>query len=482
VGASPDQPQQNKAELPGANPGDQQTPAFDPMILFQHYKHAKVDLTTPVELHGGNAATVKSCPASPDYDKYIDVAARFIYDPKALGNIADLEHKYDCDIHTTDDIFKYASQALTVTGDAYDYVMPPAEARDFEKAQTGGYAGIGLSIVPAAAVLGPMAAARGPGATVIQAVTPGKSAQKAGLEVGDALLEIDGLDVHALGPKDTSDLITNGRPGSKVDIVVDRKGQRVEKLVTREEIESAPVVHDKDLGDGIAYIKIDTFNNNKEAAQLAAAMDKYKNARAFVIDVRDNRGGLVDQALASAALFVKDGTLMTTRERHDSPPTKPVYDEKTYVLGKNTMITTATRSDTGEKVPKIENRQPYKAGERPVVVLTNGYSASASEIFSGALHDTAHDTVIGTTSLGKGIGQVLVKNMPDDGYLKVTNLRYLTPAGNWPGPGTGDKTHPEYGLKPDKEIADPAESDKGTAADGQLNYSVDFLKHKLQGK
>jgi carboxyl-terminal processing protease len=317
---------------------------------------------------------------------------------------------------------------------------------------------------------------------VIKSATKGKAAEAAGLEAGDAFLQIDGKDVHSLLPGDITDLIINGQPGTTVDIVVDRHGQQVEKVVTRQAIENPPVVHDKDLGNGIAYIKIDDFGSSTESAQLAAAMDKYKDARAFVVDLRDNPCGLVDQVLASASLFVKDGTLMTVRQRHYSPPGNPVYDQQTISLSGNQLTTASTRSDNGARSVDTKVRLPYKVGDRPVVLLTNGQSASASEIFTGALHDTAHDTVVGTTTFGKGIGQSIVKGLPEDGYLRVTSLHYLTPSGLWPGPGTGpDINHPEYGLKPDKQIENPAGVKKGSPDDVQLNTAVDILKNKLQG-
>ena len=113
------------------------------------------------------------------------------------------------------------------------------------------------------------------------------------------------------------------------------------------------------------------------------------------------------------------------------------------------------------------------------MVLTNRDTASAAEIFVGAVHDSANDTVAGTTTYGKGIGQSVVKDMPDGGYLKVTSMRYTTPSGHWPGPGTGDKDPPEYGLKPDVTIPNPKHSDLGTASDAQLNGAVAILKIKL---
>ncbi len=451
-------PDQSKpaAEVAGNSP-ENQTPTFDTIALMKSQTPGVAQSGKPQAAEAPKPAAPAdatkagaSCPANPDYEKYIDVASHYIYDPKDLGDISGLEHKFDCDIKSTLDIFTYANQALAVSGDRFNHAMDKGEAKDFERQQRGGYSGIGLEIVPA--ILqgkpNPAAAAGGDhpaGATVIKTVVPGKAAEAAGLKAGDSFVKIDGKDVHTMSPGDISDLITSGQPNTNLDIVVDRQGQEVEKVATRQAIVSPPVVHDKDLINGIAYIKIDNFASGSEADQLAAAMDKHKDAKAYIIDVRNNPGGLVEEALQSAALFIKDGTIMTARQRHYSSPDKPVYDENKITLGPNGITTTSTRSDNGVQSSAVEPRLPYKADGRPVVILTDENSASAAEIFTGAVHDTAHDTTVGAKTYGKGIGQTVVKNMPDGGYLKVTSLHYLTPAGNWPG----DADKHKNGLEPD---------------------------------
>ncbi len=425
----------------------------------------------------------KPCPPNPDYDQYIDTASRYIYDPKQLGNISGLEHKYDCSIKSNEDVFTYANIALGVTGDRFDHAMDPAEVKEFEKMQRGAYSGVGMEIVPT--MLGgrpnPAAAVGGDhpaGDIVITNVNPGKAAAAAGLKAGDSLVSVDGKDVRDINPVDLADLISSNKPGTKLHVVVDRHGERVEKTVTTQELTSPPVVHDKAIDKDIAYIKIDNFSSETTSKQLAAAMDKHKNAKAFVIDVRDNPGGLVDESLKSAALFVKDGTLMTSRQRMDSPADKPVYADMKVVLNAKNMVTNSVESDNGAKSTEQETRMPYMADGRPVVLLTNGNSASGAEIFTGALHDTAHDTTVGDTTFGKGIGQVVLKPMPDGGYLKVTALHYLTPAGNWPG----DADKHRIGLPPDKPVPNLPGVEPGSVLDTQLQTAVDLLHQKIQGK
>ncbi|MBS1995807.1 MAG: PDZ domain-containing protein [Cyanobacteria bacterium SZAS LIN-2] len=446
-----------------------EAPVFDPMSIFSKPVPRSGSLDGKLAL-SPQANLDPKCPSNPDYIAFIDAAARNIYDPKELGDIESLKHRYDCDIRSTADVFKYADQSLAVTGDRFNHAMSPAEAKQFDRVVAGSYTGIGLEIVPAEAAGGSNVAA-----TLVKRPVPGRPAEQAGLQPGDAILEIDGKDVHTMSPAEISDRITNGRPGTQVDIVVDRKGERVEKLVTRQAIEAPPVVHDQDLGDGIAYIKIDNFGTSTEAAQLAEAMDKHKNARAFVVDVRDNPGGLVDQSLKSAELFVKSGVLMTSRQRHDSSPAAPSYDETTYEATSQGLNVSSFNTASQQRSRFTDSRLPYKAADRPVVVLTNGKSASASEIFTGALHDTAHDTVIGTTTFGKGIGQSLVKNVAAGGYLKVTSLHYLTPSGFWPGDADKNK----FGIKEDIHIDNPEGAKPLSADDAQLSGAVAYLKTRL---
>jgi len=451
-----------------------QAPVFDPMTLF----HRPVPIKTAAEaLAAANAApapdkTSKTCPANPEYEALIDAAARNIYEPKDLGDINSLKHKFDCDIHSRDDVYKFADASLWAAGDGYAHAMQPAEAKQFDRQLNGKFTGIGLEIAPAKAA----GYADAPSNTVVNRPLPGKPAEQAGFQKGDAIVKVDGTDVHALPPADVANRITDGVPGSKVDIVIDRQGTQLEKIVTRQAIVAEPVVHDKDLGDGIAYIKIDNFGNSTEAAQLEAALDRQKNARAFVIDVRDNPGGLVDQSLKSAQLFVKSGVLMTSKQRYNSDPSKPGYNNVIDRITPTGLEHVVTDSATGESHTYNSGRLPYKIGDRPVIVLTNEKSASASEIFTGAVHDTAHDTTLGTTTFGKGIGQNVIKGIDGGGYLKITALHYLTPSGAWPG----DADKHKYGLKEDIHVENPPGTVLGSPADTQLNTAVAVVKDRLQ--
>jgi len=452
------------------------TPApFDPFALLQNYGSSRISsLRVAPPLDISVSASGQICEASPAYEKYLDLAAHKIFEPKALGNLNLLRHQYDCDIHTTNDVFNYVNKALSVSDDKYTRALSPAEVAQYRRASDGGYAGIGVSILPALR-LGIQNSA---GDMVIQQTAAGKSAQKAGLLAGDSLISIDGQDVRSASMPQIAALIDHGAPGTKVDIVVDRNGQKVEKLVPREAIESPPVVHAVDEGDGVVYIKIDTFLDKNESSQLQSAMEKNANARAFIVDLRNNGGGQVDQALHSAELFINHGRLMSSRQRLDSAPEKPVYSDNDYVLGAGGLTESSVRSDNGKVTSLLQNRLPDLAGERPVVLLTNGDTASASEIFAGALHDTGHATILGAPTRGKGIAQEAYFNMPDGGYLEVTSTRYKIPSGRW----LGDDNKQKYPLQPDLPVGMAAGTAFGSASDNQLSSAMTYIKTKLQGR
>ena len=122
-----------------------------------------------------------------------------------------------------------------------------------------------------------------------------------------------------------------------------------------------------------------------------------------------------------------------------------------------------------------QSRYAYNVGDRPVVLLQNGNSASAAEIFTGALHDTGKITTLGEKSFGKGIGQTIIPYMPHGTDLKITSLHYNTPSGLWPGDAGKNK----IGIQPDIVVKQPEGAKLGSPEDLQLAEAVKLLKQKL---
>jgi len=229
----------------------------------------------------------------------------------------------------------------------------------------------------------------------------GSPAYRAGIKSGDRIVAIDNKSVRGKTPDDLV-RIMRGPPGSKVEVTVHRKGS--DKLLyftlTREIIHVSSVA-DKLLAGNIAYIRIKQFQEGTHA-ELLKAIARLKNKahgdlRGVVLDLRNNPGGLVDEASACADEFLTSGVIYTTRHR-----------------GK--IVDEVRATDTGA----------LRRG--PLVVLVNSYSASAAELVSGALQDQHRGTIVGERTFGKGSVQTIL-DLPGGAGLRLTTMRYYTPSG-----------------------------------------------------
>lgn len=240
----------------------------------------------------------------------------------------------------------------------------------------------------------------------IQIVSPisGTPAQKGGLKAKDIITRIDGHSLSGYSLNHAVSLI-RGKKGTQVSLEIKRGNTSFTKTFTRDTISVKTVNGRLDqAAKKVGYIQVTTFSNNtaKEMKQTIQNLRK-KGATSFVIDMRNNPGGLMDQALKMSSMFLKNGqTIMQVKEKNSKP--------QIYKAGK--------KYDNGFKVTE------------KTAVLINGGSASAAEIFSAALHQSAGDKLIGTKSFGKGTVQ---NAMPfkDKTELKLTIAKWLTPNGTW---------------------------------------------------
>ena len=236
-------------------------------------------------------------------------------------------------------------------------------------------------------------------------------AAKAGLLPGDILLEIDGEPTDGLGTEEVAGRV-RGTAGTNVDLSVYRNGELLDFTLTRAEV-TAPSVSVKFLeqGQDVLYIEITSFSSNtgKELGDLLEGLDR--EPKSVILDLRDNGGGLVAQAIETARYFIPGGTVF-------------------YETGRD-QTTLEEYKVSGERFLNV-----------PIVVLVNSNSASASEILAGAIQDQESGTLVGETTYGKAVVQTLFP-MPTGGALKLTTKRYLTP----------DKRDlSKKGLTPDVEI------------------------------
>jgi len=269
--------------------------------------------------------------------------------------------------------------------DVFSHYAGPAEARE-RRASRSGFGGIGVRYDLT------------DGTAVLNEVMPDSPAADARLRIGDRITAIDatplaGLDQAAISQK------LRGPERSTVVLTIERDGHSTNHSLTRRLI-VLPTVATSSAEGGIAVIAVTGFNENT-GASLAEAVRKAKSAPGFkgvVLDLRGNLGGLLDQGLAIADVFIAEGPLLTTRGRH--PAAYVEYEAK--------------GGDPGEKVP--------------LVVLVDGHTASAAEVAAAALQDSGRAVLVGTNSFGKGIIQY-VQQLPNEGEISFTWSRFYVPSG-----------------------------------------------------
>ena len=303
-------------------------------------------------------------------------------------------------------------------GDIYTCYYTPDEYASFMESSNGNYSGIGamLSQDYSTGII-----------TVVQ-VFEGSPAEEAGLQPDDILYKVKGEEVTG---QDLSLVVTDlkGEEGTAVDISVMRGTEEIDLTVTRRKIE-VPTVESRMLTDTIGYIGITEFDDVTDD-QFLSALDELKEEgmQDLVIDLRNNGGGLVDVTCNILDELLPEGLI--------------VYTEDKY----------------GNRQEEYSDAEHYFDGK--MAVLVNGNSASASEIFAGAIKDYGVGTLIGTQTFGKGIVQSLFP-LSDGSAIKITVSRYYTPAGN--------NIH-EVGIAPDIVL----DKDTESADDNQLQKAIEVL-------
>ena len=312
-------------------------------------------------------------------------------------------------------------RAMLATLDPYTLYISEEEGDDFELLTTGNYGGVGALIRKAP----------GEGVRIIEPYENSPAA-KFGLLPGDMIIEIDGVPVYDETSEQSSGRM-KGQPGTNVrfKVVKGRTRDTVDVVVTRERIHVSDIAYAGMYQDSIGYIQLSGFTARiSEEFRENVVRLKEAGARRLVIDLRDNGGGVMDEAIDIVSLFVPKGTLVVSSKG---------------------------------RVPEM-NRE-YRTSSAPLdtvmplLVMINGNSASASEITAGALQDLGRATIAGTRSFGKGLIQS-VRPMPYNSQLKLTTGKYYTPGGrcvqaidysNRHEDGSLDKD-PGGGIAPDIQV------------------------------
>lgn len=310
---------------------------------------------------------------------------------------------------------------LAATGDRHTSYMDPEQFRQANQEMEGEYTGIGAWVD----VTG--------GFVEIVSPMKGSPAEAAGLQPKDLVVAVNGVDMTGI----PGDLVLQrilGPAGEQVTLTIRRNSDTFDVDIVREVIQ-IPVVEYEMLDDNIAYISLSTFNE-KSTPQLRAALDDLlgQNPKGLIFDLRNNGGGFLVTAIEVASEFLSDGVIMYEEYGDGSRDTYNVQ-----AGGRATSI--------------------------PLVVLINEGTASASEIVAGAIQDYDRATLIGMTSYGKGSVQNWISLRTEEGGVRITIARWLTPDGNQIN---------ELGLTPDIEVPYTQE-DADADRDPQLEAAIEFF-------
>ena len=311
-------------------------------------------------------------------------------------------------------------------GDPYSAYLDKDDLEQRETMLNNGYVGIGIEA----------AVDKEDNLVTVVSIIEGGPAQSAGLQPNDKIIEINGENVAGQNINDVTGKLKNGSVDEEIQLVVMRNNERVDISVKREKVEYISIKAAL-LEDGIGYIRITTFNENTDEKFTEAIKSlEQQGAKRFILDVRNNGGGLVDSAKNIADLFIDDGLLFYTQDKNG-------------------------------------NRKEYEADHQKenydkIIVLMNGNSASASELLTGALKDHGAAVTMGEKTFGKGIIQSMLSLGKDYGIV-LTTEEYYTPNGN--------QIH-KAGIEPDIQGITPEGeyNSIGLAKDSLLQKAVAEIK------
>jgi carboxyl-terminal processing protease len=311
--------------------------------------------------------------------------------------------------------------------DRFSAYLTPEEFARFQDAQSSRFTGVGVSVAPDPA-----------GLRVVR-VFDDSPAKRAGIEAGDVFLAADGRTLRGLSTEAASARV-KGPEGTSVRLKV-RSGERERELELTRRAVSVPVVDSalrRACGEKVGVVALSQFSSGAhgELRQSLRELEK-RGAESFVLDLRGNGGGLVDEAQLVASAFLQDGRIVTTRGRN--VPENSLYATRKPVIGK----------------------------DADVAVLVDRATASASEIVAGALQDQDRATIVGTRTFGKGVFQEVIQ-LSNGGALDLTAGRYFTPKGRNLG---GGGVSAGAGLAPDVRARDDADTKRDEALQAALEVA-----------
>ena len=310
--------------------------------------------------------------------------------------------------------------------DPYSTYMNPKIYEEMQTETSGEFGGLGIEVSMEAGV--------------VKVITPidDTPASRAGIKAGDYIVRINGEQVQGKTLMEAVNLM-RGPVGSPIKITIRRKGLKKAKKIEiiREVIEIKSVVAEL-IEKNIGYLRLRSFNENSgsQLKQEIVKLEKNKKLKAYILDLRNNPGGLLSQAIDVSNFFLNEGEIVSTKGRSERE----------------------NRKFFAKKGDKIDGK--------PLIVLINNGSASASEIVAGSLQDHKRAILLGETTYGKGSVQSIIP-LKNKGAIRLTISKYYLPSG---------KSISEVGVEPDIKIEEQDEEFQiNTSDDNQLNYALKLL-------
>ncbi|MDA9134499.1 S41 family peptidase [Candidatus Pelagibacter sp.] len=316
-----------------------------------------------------------------------------------------------------------AINGLLQSLDPYSAYMTPESFEGMQTETSGEFGGLGIEV--------------GMEAGVIKVISPidNTPASKAGLKAGDYIVKINNTQVQGKTLMQAVDLM-RGPVGSSIEITVRRRGVKKALIfnITREVIQVQSVKSEL-IDNNIGYIRLTSFNENssEQIKEKINKLNKNKDLKGYVLDLRNNPGGLLSQAIKISDFFLENGEIVSTRSRQASENRKWFAKKGDLTNGKT------------------------------LIILINYGSASASEIVAGALKDHKRAIILGENSYGKGSVQSIIP-LKNRGAIRLTIAKYYLPSG---------KSISEVGVTPDIEVAEGSDDFKfNSETDNQLNFAI----------
>ena len=343
-----------------------------------------------------------------------------------FGEVLEKINKEYVDEFNQSESMDSAINGLLQSLDPYSSYMSPKIFDEMQTETSGEFGGLGIEVSMEAGVV-----------KVISPIddTP---ASRAGLKAGDYIVKINNVQVQGKSLSEAVDLM-RGPVGSGIELTVRRRGER--KALTFNiirEVIQVQSVKSEIIDENIGYIRLTSFNDNSsdQIEKQIKKLKKDKNLNSFILDLRNNPGGLLSQAIKISDFFLENGEIVSTKSRK-----------------------------------KSENRKWFaKKGDitegKTLLVLINYGSASASEIVAGALKDHKRAIIVGENSFGKGSVQSIIP-LKNRGAIRLTVAKYYLPSG---------KSISEVGVRPDIEVNEEGDDFRiKTDTDNQLNYAIKLL-------